>query len=228
MASGGGLRPWARRATLITVLLVAAGLLLLVGVLMRVSGLEEAANVAQLVSVLFAVPSVAVPVLDWYQRSRVRTEDVDPVLHVKAELREASYVITDEPARVPASGHLLRVTVETAEASAVILGGLRVEVVSRRPPSGEYAPHAGALRPRLFDLRLDPEPPTIAPSGDGPDFPFTISATDPEVFDIRVHLDHGDVSWRLLVDWGLRGRTGTLVVDAAARPFRTMSVPGSP
>jgi hypothetical protein len=218
----------AGRTALVVALLSIAALLLLVGVVLRMGGLDLAADVAQLVSVLLAVPGAAVPLIDKFRAPASAIESGE-VVRASAEIRNGHYVATEDATgrhvTVPASGHTLRVTVETAEAAAIILRGLRVVIVSRGPASGEFRPHRGALEPRPFEVVLDDDPPMIIPAGGGKDFPFTVSATDPEMFEITVRVDSGDVRWRLELDWSLRERQGTVQIDAAGAPFRTMSVP---
>jgi hypothetical protein len=107
----------------------------------------------------------------------------------------------------------------------VILRDLRVVVLSRAPTSGRFLPNRGTIVPRPFHVVLDDDPPVLTPAEGGQEFPFTVSATDPEMFDITVRARSDDVRWRLELDWSLRERQGTLKIDAAGAPFRTMAVP---
>ena len=218
------------RTALVVALLSIAVLLLIVGVVLRMGGLDLAADVAQLVSVLLAVPGAAVPLIDKLH-ARTPTIEAPEVVRATAEIRDASYVAAEDTTGrhvlVPASGHTLRVTVETAERAAVILRDLRVVVLSRVPASGSVMPNRGTLVPRSFHVVLDDDPPVLTPTEGGEGFPFTVSATDPEMFDITVRVASGDVRWRLELDWSLRERQGTVPIDAAGAPFRTMSVPAT-
>jgi hypothetical protein len=125
------------RTALVVALLSIAVLLLIVGVVLRMGGLDLAADVAQLVSVLLAVPGAAVPLIDKLH-ARTPTIEAPEVVRATAEIRDASYVAAEDTTGrrvlVPASGHSLRVTVETAERAAVIL---------RDPPSGDPVARAG-------------------------------------------------------------------------------------
>lgn len=60
------------------------------------------------------------------------------------------------------------------------------------------------------------------------DFPFRVSSSDVEVFDLDAHVEGHDVSWYLELEWSSGGRTGTLRVDEGGEPFRTSSIAGRP
>jgi hypothetical protein len=86
-------------------------------------------------------------------------------------------------------------------------------MLARRPPRpvvvvrvcGRFSE---ALERRLFTVDLERDPPRLMSKG--PDFPFTVTASDPEQFriDLKV-LDH-EVDWHLELDWICTGRAATV------------------
>ncbi|MFC8537053.1 helix-turn-helix domain-containing protein [Streptomyces sp. NPDC057249] len=135
----------------------------------------------------------------------------------------------------------LELTVQGTSAQAVVLTGLRVQVLSRRAPVRQPAFSMGdgcgsGIEPQSFDVDLDDSRPALKPvagkQGDetvpAKDFPFRVSSSDVEVFDLDAHVEGHDVSWYLELDWSSGGRTGTLRVDDGGRPFRTSSIAGRP
>ncbi|MET7419801.1 hypothetical protein [Dactylosporangium sp. NPDC005555] len=159
------------------------------------------------------------------ERRRPPAEDQGP-LAVTVKLHDVGYVITrgpDGPEEVPGSGHRVRLIVEAPSMPAVVLDALRPVVLARREPSGDFNPHLGSLRVRQFDLFLDePEPRLRRPDG-GDDFPFKVSPADPEVFDLVVHTQTGDIEWVLDLDWTCAGRSGVRRIDLGGHPFRTIA-----
>jgi hypothetical protein len=127
---------------------------------------------------------------------------------------------------VPISGHAVRVFVEALDRRTVILRALRPVIVElAAPPARQLWPHAGIITPRAFEVVLDDPSPRLRRVGATPDFPFSVSAADPEVFDVTVHTRAHDVRWRLELDWTCAGRGGTTPVDLAGHPFRTVPAP---
>ncbi|MGW2592360.1 helix-turn-helix domain-containing protein [Streptomyces sp. NPDC001515] len=136
---------------------------------------------------------------------------------------------------------MLEVTVQGTSEQAVVLNALRVRVLSQRAPLQRSAFSMGEgcgsnIEPQSFKVDLDDSRPTLVPvagmQADGPippkNFPFRVSSSDVEVFDIEAHVEGHDVSWVLELDWSSGGRTGTLVVDDGGKPFRTSSIAGRP
>lgn len=165
------------------------------------------------------------------QRSeRRRTPDgLDP-LAVTVKLFDVGYVVTtgpDGPEEFPASGHRVRLIVEAPSLPAVIVDDLRPAVLTRRAASGDHNPHWGAVAVRRFDLFLDEPAPRLHRCRDGDDFPFKVSPADPEVFDIAVHVELGDVEWALDLEWTCAGRSGVRRIDLNGRPFRTIALPST-
>ncbi|WP_200863003.1 tetratricopeptide repeat protein [Amycolatopsis orientalis] len=138
----------------------------------------------------------------------------------------ADLVLDTDPPRVAVPGGTVHIiTVEARTNRAVVLQSARVVVVSRTPPRPAcLLVRLGAhLEPRPFTTDFDaPSPRLVA---QGPDFPFTVSATDVEQFEIEPITTTHEVAWRLEVDWTCAGRQGTTVIDNHGEPFHAYPVP---
>ncbi|WDZ87075.1 hypothetical protein [Micromonospora cathayae] len=213
-----------------------AAVVLIVGVTLQLRGLQDAANVAQLVSVVLAVPPLVVPLVVWLRTSRSEqrnlrgsgpeapaTDETSP-LRVAAEVKDVEELARRDDGRLlPISGHSLRIIVESTDGT-VVLKGLRPVVVSRDRVDATRIPKPtlGIVEPRRFTMHLDADPPRVHPQRAGVDFPFSVSPSDPEVIDVTVELRRDQVSWYLLLDWTRHGRSGTYRIMAAGQPFRTI------
>ncbi|WP_330239333.1 helix-turn-helix domain-containing protein [Streptomyces sp. NBC_00525] len=135
----------------------------------------------------------------------------------------------------------LELTVQGTSEQAVVLTALHVRVLSRRAPLQQAAFSMGdgcgsGIEPQSFDVDLDDSRPALTPvagqQGDevvpAKDFPFRVSSSDVEVFDLDVHVEGHDVSWYLELEWSSGGRTGMLPVYDGGKPFRTSSIAGRP
>ncbi|WP_261992212.1 transcriptional regulator [Streptomyces sp. MS191] len=137
-------------------------------------------------------------------------------------------------------GHMqLQLTVTGKTAEAVVLNALHVRVVERSAPL-DRAVYAmgdgcgGGITPQTFDIDLDASRPFAQPvagrDGDGvvpaKDFPYKVSTSDPEVFNLDLHTESHVVSWYLEVDWSSGDRHGTLYVKDDGKPFRTSAIEG--
>lgn len=135
----------------------------------------------------------------------------------------------------------VRITLQGRDERAVVLESLRIRVVERRPPAKGRVYRmssgcGGALTPRMFDVDLDvPRP--VARSVAGNDsgepieavaFPYSVSVTDPEVLLITGRAVGCDCDWYAELAWSSGGRSGTVRIDDAGRPFRTSGVRGLP
>lgn len=133
----------------------------------------------------------------------------------------------------------LQLTATGTSDEAVVLTSLHVRVVSTHAalPWAAYSMAdgcGGGITPRRFDIDLDSERPTAKPAAgqDGDikvpakDFPFKVSAHDPQVLNLDVHTEGHDISWYLEVGWSSGGRQGTLRVDDGGKPFRTSAIEG--
>ncbi|MFF7459227.1 helix-turn-helix domain-containing protein [Kitasatospora sp. NPDC008115] len=139
-------------------------------------------------------------------------------------------------------GHLrLQLTVQGADATPVVLHAAYLQVVSTRPaPKGNaYTPGSGcggALTPAAFAVDLDSSAPRVTPVPGLDDagapatsnFPYRVSATDPQVLNIDATTASQDVTWYLDLVWSSGDRQGRLRVDDHGRPFRTTAVRDAP
>ncbi|MFI6823723.1 hypothetical protein ACIBJE_22700 [Micromonospora sp. NPDC050187] len=222
-----------RLATPMVCLLALAVVLLLVGLTLQLRGLQDAANVAQLVSVLLAVPPLLVPLVTRLRPPKEAgktTPGVDETgpLRVTAEVMDVEALARRSDGRlVPVDGHSLQIYVEATEGT-VLLRRLRPVVVSQEPVHATLVPKPtmGVLEPRPFELLLDPGVPEVRPRVGGVDFPFSVSPSDPEVLKVTVRLRRDQVAWYLLLDWTQHGRSGTHSITAAGQPFLTVGSEG--
>ncbi|WP_407838071.1 helix-turn-helix domain-containing protein [Streptomyces sp. DSM 116496] len=138
---------------------------------------------------------------------------------------------------VPA-GHLrMQLTVQGTEGKAAVLHALYVHVVSGRKAPGWNAYTmgsgcGGALVPASFAVDLDDASPRARPvpgkEGErttaSTDFPYKVSATDPQVLNVDAATLGRDVSWYLELAWSSGDRKGTTRIDDHGRPFRTVAL----
>lgn len=121
----------------------------------------------------------------------------------------------------------MRVLVEAVSRQAVVLKGMRPVVVSRKSPRPAHV-HShlrAALEVRGFMTDLDADVPVLVPRADTvADFPFTVTSSDPELFEVSPSSSF-DVEWRLELDWTSAGRSGTTVIDREGRPLRCLPEP---
>ncbi|MFF0335127.1 helix-turn-helix domain-containing protein [Streptomyces fimicarius] len=135
----------------------------------------------------------------------------------------------------------VRITLQGRDERTVVLESLRIRVVERRAAAKGRVYRmssgcGGSLTPRMFDVDLDvPRP--VARSVAGNDsgepieavaFPYSVSATDPEVFLITGRTVGCDCAWIAELTWSSGGRSGTVRIDDDGRPFRTSGVRGRP
>ncbi|MEU1289300.1 helix-turn-helix transcriptional regulator [Kitasatospora sp. NPDC005856] len=146
--------------------------------------------------------------------------------------------------RLVPAGHLrIELTALGASADTVVLNAMSVQVVSTRPAPkwNAYTPGSGCgggLEPASFAVDLDAPTPRVTPvpGREGArktgttDFPYRISAADPQVIDVDASTRSQDVSWFLELVWtGKDGRKGTMRVDLGDnQPFRTVGRQGAP
>ncbi|MFH9349062.1 helix-turn-helix domain-containing protein [Kitasatospora sp. NPDC017646] len=142
---------------------------------------------------------------------------------------------------VPA-GHLrLQLTAQGADATPVVLHAAYIQVVGTQPAPkwNAYTPGSGCgggLEPASFAVDLDAPAPRAVPvpglTDEGKtvtsNFPYRVSATDPQVLDIDATTKSQDVSWYLYLLWSSGDRQGKLRVDDHGRPFRTAGLHGAP
>lgn len=97
-------------------LLALAGCVFVVGVVLRVKDLQTAANVAQLVSVVLAVPALARPLMSWWRcaatpvvvgsESMAQAKDVLTMLMTQQWRRESHLRALDDPDPIPVQWRL--------------------------------------------------------------------------------------------------------------------------
>ncbi|WP_329268902.1 helix-turn-helix domain-containing protein [Streptomyces pseudovenezuelae] len=133
----------------------------------------------------------------------------------------------------------VQISVQGRSSTAVVLEALRVRITGRSSPAPgtAYAMDqgcGGGITPRGFDVNLDIDRPVahaVAGNDTGQtvpavEFPYRVSATDPEVLLVTATTQTYDCSWYLELDWSSQGRTGTVRIDDHGRPFRTTSIKG--
>ncbi|MFE2109997.1 helix-turn-helix domain-containing protein [Kitasatospora sp. NPDC059463] len=139
-------------------------------------------------------------------------------------------------------GHLrLQLTAQGTGTTPVVLHAAYIQVVSTRPaPKGNaYTPGSGCgggLTPAAFTVNLDSAAPRATPVQGLDDtgrptlsnFPYRVSAADPQVIDIDAATAAQDVSWYLDLVWSSGDRQGRLRVDDHGRPFRTAGIRDAP
>lgn len=122
--------------------------------------------------------------------------------------------------------------VEGIASSAVVLTGLRIELIDRRPPPRGVVvqPFGGApVGVRHFQVDLCASPPTVESIEDefepipAVKFPYRVTPVEPEAFNIRAYAEKCDATWRARLEWRHQGKTGSTVIDNGGEPFRTVS-----
>ncbi|MFG2364422.1 helix-turn-helix domain-containing protein [Streptomyces mirabilis] len=130
---------------------------------------------------------------------------------------------------VPGRQTMVQISMQGKSSTAVVLEALRVRIVSRGTPvtGNAYAMGQGCggdLAPRDFSVNLDINRPI--PHARAVQFPYRVSAEDPEVLLVTAATETYDCTWYLELDWSSQGRTGTVRIDDHGRPFRTSSIKG--
>lgn len=150
--------------------------------------------------------------------------DIRDPLVITVEVRYGSVALdlvvdADPPRAMAPSGTLYVVTVQARTTRAVILHRVRPVVLSRRQPrrACSIGHITGKLEPRTFTADFDADPPRF--EAEGTDFPFTVSATDPEQFWFTPAVSVQETAWRLELDWSCLDHSGTAVIDDGGLPF---------
>lgn len=138
------------------------------------------------------------------------------------------------PGGVLGDGGQVEITIQGRHEKTVVLHGLRVEVVSRRPAmKGIYLTGicGSSLTPRFFDVDLTRPAPVAVPR-EGRDggmvfppvqLPYRVSSTDVEQFRFTGISPEEDVEWRLHLRWSSAGEMMETPIDHNGKPFRTTS-----
>lgn len=132
----------------------------------------------------------------------------------------------------PAHPLVLQLTLQGKSSQVVVLDSLRIKVESAPKFEGgvymlDPCPHPVQVPLRGFRAKLDPAGPTIPmrPMRAG-DFPFSISLTEPEVFNIVVAPGNCNCDWTLQLAWTSGDQSGTETIDDNGEPFRSASRSG--
>jgi hypothetical protein len=130
---------------------------------------------------------------------------------------------------------VIRVTVTGKSSSSVVLQDLEFKVTSRRPPLGgsriTYSSiKLGRREPvRLVRVDLDASPPKWSfEDKRGARFPFTVTNSEVEVFDIAADTAECDCSWTAGLRYVADGEQGITTIDDNGKPFRTTSFHAGP
>jgi hypothetical protein len=123
---------------------------------------------------------------------------------------------------IPTTGFMIGLTVQGTGTGAVVLTGLEVKVKSRRAAIvGSYEEGGcGGIPGRAFDLLLDQTSPQASPEAEVTNFPYQVSNTDSEFFQVWPEGVNSYVTYSLLLDWSYQGRSGQLVIDDHGTPFQ--------
>jgi hypothetical protein len=135
---------------------------------------------------------------------------------------------------IDADQTVLRLVLRGRADEPVVIQGLELERVSvGRPRSGTLVTYLTGgddhgIAVRYFDIGLDANPVRIRyvpESGSrGVRFPYRVSSTDLEIFDIHASTELSDVKWRLRLHYSAAGGDGTITIDDHGRPFETTAV----
>ncbi|MEV5680122.1 helix-turn-helix domain-containing protein [Streptomyces sp. NPDC052069] len=136
---------------------------------------------------------------------------------------------------------MLELTLQGTSKDVVVLQAMHVRVLGRNAPLPWSAYSMGdgcgsGVTPQSFDIDLDDSRPRSKPvagkQGDtvvpAKGFPYQVSSTDVEVFNLDAHVEGHDVTWYLELEWSSGGRKGTLRIDDHGKPFRTSSIKTRP
>ncbi|WP_026315960.1 hypothetical protein [Actinokineospora enzanensis] len=156
-----------------------------------------------------------------YHAERAESSGEKPITGIFEVFAESERYVSADPTVFRAHGHFMRITVEAVPDRAVVLTGLRARVVSRRRSVTGYLGHLGPVSVRPFVVDLDAEEPLARPNHGVPDFPYTVTPHQPEVFEVKVVTTDREVRWRLELGWLCAGRAGSTLMDVAGEPFRS-------
>lgn len=132
-------------------------------------------------------------------------------------------------------------SVQGTGSNTAVLTGLHIRTVSKAAPL-QWSAYSmasgcgGGEVPASFNINLDANRPLANPTpgkqGDtvipAVDFPFKVSASDPQVLTIYAHAHTSNVAWYLELDWSSGDRSGTVRIDDHGKPFQTSGAQGRP
>jgi hypothetical protein len=137
----------------------------------------------------------------------------------------------------------LTVTLQGTSANAVVLEGLDVLVVARRPAITTQSLYylsrgcGGVTPPRSFVVDLDKSIPKVTPVAGRDDadnvippvsFPLKVANNDPEILSLGASPKQCDCTWYLKIRWISEGKPGTTAIDDGGQPFHTAGFAGQP
>ncbi|MFD9032087.1 helix-turn-helix domain-containing protein [Streptomyces sp. NPDC059567] len=142
---------------------------------------------------------------------------------------------------VPGGEVVIDVSLQGLGDDTVVLNALHVRTVETSEPlrGNVYAMGVGCggdARMQSLDINLDAAQPRPVPvagwKGDryvpASDFPYTVSASDPQVLTITAHTRGRSVRWYLELEWSSGERSGVLRVDDRGKPFSTSATANMP
>lgn len=127
----------------------------------------------------------------------------------------------------------IELAIQGTGSETVMLNRMNVRVVSSDEPLAwnDFATGVGCgggVTTRAFSVDLDAGRPSVRTQGGQRDFPYKVSESDPEVFQISANASARYVNWYLELEWSSGGREGVLRVDDHGQPFRTSGSEGRP
>jgi hypothetical protein len=145
---------------------------------------------------------------------------------------EGRYTWAHQMGGVDSTETLIRASVSGTSAAPVVLQDLQIHVNERRRPlEGSNLTFQGLGAPinvRFIEVNLDHEPPTweyLDSQGEPADhFPFEVTETETEVFDIAAFTLRCDCLWTAELHYSTEGEEGAITIDNDGRPFRTTAV----
>ncbi|WP_406436988.1 hypothetical protein OHB14_60580 [Streptomyces sp. NBC_01613] len=135
------------------------------------------------------------------------------------------------------TGSTVEVTVEGTNGKAVILTGLDVQVTKREPFNEDVISVGtgcgGGVEERYYSVDLDEPTPHFKlsetdengqPIAKSVDFPYKVSANDPEVFILSGGALRGAIHWKAVLRWVADGKEGSSEISNGGKPFLSYPV----
>ena len=140
------------------------------------------------------------------------------------------YPIDPTRAGVPADQRSIRITVQSAGDEAVLITGMSIVVRHREaaPDSGVFVTlgeGCGAhVDIRFFRTDLSHRQPSVSPEEAGKDFPFSVSRSDPEVFQLDAFEKVDRCTFDVQLDWTAAGRQGHTLLTNGGHHYELTGV----
>ncbi|MEU6768863.1 helix-turn-helix domain-containing protein [Streptomyces sp. NPDC046853] len=130
---------------------------------------------------------------------------------------------------VSARDQTVKLVVQGKGDDTVVLESLNVRVAGTGAPlawnnykMGYLGVGCGGNVPKhTFDVNLDASVPRPTPQSGDDNFPYKVSASDPEAFYVEATANTRYVRWYLELEWSSGGRSGTVRIDDTGKPFAT-------